>query len=341
MGPISLVGCWYKLLAKILANRLKSVMPLIVSPFQGAFVAKRQILDGVLIANELIDSRKRSKVDGFLLKIDLEKAYDHVDWNFVDYMLLKFGFGETWLRWMHECISTTSFSVLVNGSPSKLFKISRGIRQGDPLSPFLFTIVVEALSSLLVKAREMGVISGFVASRNGEVITHLQFADDTILFSSTKREEIMALKRILRCFQLVSGLKVNIFKSLLVGVGCSEETTQSLAAMLHCKWGRLPLLYLGLPIGVKSRSKSLWDPVIHKFEKKLSSWKRQYLSLGGRITLIKDCLSNIPVYYMSLFKMPKAVVERLDRICRNFLWEDKSNKKNMHLMKWSEVIKPK
>ena len=85
----------------------------------------------------------------------------------------------------------------------------------------------------------------------------------------------------------------------------------------------------------------MWDPVIHKFEKKLSSWKRQYLSLGERITLIKACLSNIPVYYMSLFKMPKVVVERLDLICRNFLWEGKSNKKKLHLMKWSEVIKPK
>ena len=131
--------------------------------------------------NELIDSRKRSKVDGVLLKIDLEKAYDHVGWNFVNYMFLRFGFGETWRRWMQECISTTSFSVLVNGSPSKLFKGFRGIQQGDPLSPFLFTMVVEALSSLLVKAREMGVISGFEASRNGEVITHLQFEDDTIL----------------------------------------------------------------------------------------------------------------------------------------------------------------
>lgn len=180
--PISLVGCWYKLLTKILANHLKSVLPLIISPFQEAFVAKRQILKGVLIANELIDSRKRSKVDGVLLKIDLEKAYNHVDWNFVYYMLIIFGFGETWRRWMHECISTTSFSVLVNGSPSKLFKGSRGIRQGDPLSPFLFMIVVEALSSLLVKVREMGVVSGFEASRNEEVITYLQFAVDTILF---------------------------------------------------------------------------------------------------------------------------------------------------------------
>ena len=123
--PISLVSCLYKLLVKILANRLKTVLPLIISPTQGAFVAKRQILDGVLVANELIDSRKRSKVEGVIFKIDLEKAYDHVGGNFIDYMLLRFGFGETWQGWMRECISTSSFSVLVNGSPSKLDKASR------------------------------------------------------------------------------------------------------------------------------------------------------------------------------------------------------------------------
>lgn len=112
-------------------------------------------------------------------------------------MLLRFGFRETWRRWIREYITTTSFFVLVNGFPSKLFNAFRGIRQGDPLSPFLFTIVVEALSILLVKARDMGVISGFEVSRNGEAISHLQLADDTILFSSTKIEEILSMKRIL------------------------------------------------------------------------------------------------------------------------------------------------
>lgn len=234
-------------------------------------------------------------------------------------MLLRFGFGETWRGWICKCISTTSFSVLVNGSPSKLFKASRGIRQGDPLSPFLFTIVMEALGSLLLKARELGVINGFEVTRNREAMTHLQYADDTLFFSSSNREEILALQRILRCFQLVSGLKINFSKSMLVGVRCSEDIVHALAEMVHCKVGRLPISYLGLPIGMKPRSKALWDPLIGKIEKMLSSWKKQYLSLGGRITLIKACLSNILVYYMSLFKMPKAMVKKLDHIRRNFL----------------------
>lgn len=167
----------------------------------------------------------------------------------------------------------------------------------------------------------MGVINGFEVTQNGEAITHLQYADDALLFNSSNREEILALKRIFRCFQLVSGLKINISKSMLVGVGCSEDIIHALADLVHCKVGRLPISNLGLPIGTKPRSKALWDPLIGKIEKRLSSWKNQHLSLGGRIALIKACLSNIPVYYMSLFKMPTAMVRKVDCIRMNFLWE--------------------
>lgn len=110
------------------------------------------------------------------------------------------------------------------------------------------------------------------------------------------------------------GLKVNIYKSLLVGIGYSEETTRVLANIIRCKSKRLSIIYLGLPIGVNSRSKSLWDPVVENFERKLSSWKRQHLSLDRRITMIKACLSNLTVYYMSLLRMLKAMIKRLDRI---------------------------
>lgn len=129
--PISLVSGSYKLLSKILANRLKVVLSHIMGPSQGAFVGNRQILNGVLIANELIDSRKKSHKEGVMFKIDMEEAYDHVEGDFVDYMLCKFGFGNLWRGWIRECISSTSFSVLVNGFPTLLFKASRGLRQGD------------------------------------------------------------------------------------------------------------------------------------------------------------------------------------------------------------------
>lgn len=154
-----------------------------------------------------------------------------------------------------------------------------------------------------------------------EAITHLSFEDDTILLSSTRWEEIEVFERILRCFAFVSGLKINLSKSLLVGVRCSVEVTTPLANLLHCKVGKLPMTCLAVRIGAKSRSKAVWRPVVDNFEQKLSSWTRNYPSSGGRITLIKAFLSNLPVYFMSLLLMLVAVGGKLDHLRRDFLWE--------------------
>lgn len=169
-----------------------------------------------------------------------------------------------------------------------LWELNQGKTRNEyPDVLFLFTIVVKALSSLLRKVKDCGLMDRFNVGQDGMAITNLQFAVDTIIFSSSKWEEVAVLKRILRCFELSRGLKINLAKSMLVGVGCSEEVVQPLVRNLACNVGKLPCIYLGLPLGGNSRSKSFWDPVVEKFERRLSSWKRNYLSIGGRITLIK------------------------------------------------------
>jgi hypothetical protein len=133
--PISLVGGVYKIISKVLATRMKTILGNIISNSQNAFISGRQILDSVLIANECLDGQLRSRAPGVICKLDLEKAYDHVNWEFLLYLLQRCGFGERWRDWIEWCISTVRFSILVNGTPEGFFHSSRGIRQGDPLSP--------------------------------------------------------------------------------------------------------------------------------------------------------------------------------------------------------------
>ena len=149
LRPINLVGGLYKILKKVLANRIKRVMNKVISKTQNAFVEGRQILDAVLIANEILDSTLRRKKCGLVCKLDIDKAYDSISWEFLYQVMGRMGFNSRWMSWIKWCISTTSFSVLINGSPAGFFQSSRGLRQDDPLSPYLFVIGMEALSCLI------------------------------------------------------------------------------------------------------------------------------------------------------------------------------------------------
>ena len=150
--PISLVGAMYKIISKVLANWLRTILPKLISSSQNAFVQRRQIIDSVLIANEILDSRSKQGTPGVLCKLDIAKAYNHVNWEFLIYLLKRCGFSMKWCDWIWYCISPVRFSILVNGCPECFFESSRGIRQGDPLSPLLFVLVMKSLSKLMERA---------------------------------------------------------------------------------------------------------------------------------------------------------------------------------------------
>nr|GEU49601.1 RNA-directed DNA polymerase, eukaryota [Tanacetum cinerariifolium] len=143
--PISLIGSMYKIIAKILANRLVGVLDDIVNETQSAFIANRQILDGPFILNEVLQWCKMKKKQALIFKVDFEKAYDSVRWDFLDEVLRKFGFRDKWCKWIKCCLTSSRGSIIVNGSPTEEFQFGRGLKQGDPLSPLLFILIMESL----------------------------------------------------------------------------------------------------------------------------------------------------------------------------------------------------
>ena len=248
------------------------VLDQLISENQNSFVGGRQILDSVLIANECVDSRGKSRVLGVICKLDIEKAYDHVNWEALLNLLNRMGFGVKWCKWIRTCISTIQFSVLINGSLADIFGSLRGLRQGDPLSPLLFLIMMEVFSRMLRRVEGAGLIRGFkVEGRRGggECVTHLLFADDTILFCDADVEQILHIRLLLLSFQAVIGLKVNVYKSEMVPRGEIVDV-HALAEILGCRVGELPMSYLGMPLGAFHNSPSIWNPILEKFERKLA-----------------------------------------------------------------------
>ncbi|GJV44440.1 putative RNA-directed DNA polymerase [Tanacetum coccineum] len=323
-GPDGLIGCVYKVISKILANRLAKVIATVIGPNQSNLIEGRQILDGCLIANEIIIMASIEKLKLLLFKVYFEKAFDSVNWNFLLDNMRQMGFDSKWRNWIASCLSSASISILINGSPTKEFKLEKGLRQSDPLSPFLFLIVAKALQVSILEACNKGFYKGLFLADNNTNISLLQYADDTLFFGDRSNLNAKHLIHILKCFELSLGLKVNISKSRLVGIGVSSSDAESLVADLGCSHEILPFIYLGLPVGKRIGYYDGWNMVINHFRDQLSSWKANSLSIGGRLTLVKSMLGILPIYYLSLFKAPVSIINTLESIRSRFFGVSKN-----------------
>ncbi|KAL6225204.1 hypothetical protein ACLB2K_004055 [Fragaria x ananassa] len=283
--PISLCNFSYKILSKVLANRLKSFLPDIVSPHQGAFVPGRQIQDNILVAHEAfhyLKLRKTGDRHELALKLDMSKAYDRVEWDFLEMVLIKMGFGHGWVSLLMTCVHSVSFAVTLNGKTGDYFSPSRGLRQGDPISPYLFLFISEVFSSLIQKACEVGSLYRIKLSENGQTLSHLFFANDSIFFLKATKENCEEIMRLIGIYCEASGQLVNLEKSSLYSTPCtSSDIVTQFCEILGVPNNVNPGHYLGLPtIWGRSKKASL-SFVKARLMDKIQSWKLGTLSMAG------------------------------------------------------------
>uniref|UniRef100_A0A2N9G161 Reverse transcriptase domain-containing protein n=1 Tax=Fagus sylvatica TaxID=28930 RepID=A0A2N9G161_FAGSY len=343
--PISLCNVVYKLISKVLANRLKKVLPQVVSETQSAFVPGRMITDNVLIAFETLHhmhNQRSGKVGTMALKLDMSKAYDRVEWGFLKQVMIRMGFCDNWISLIMECISTVSYSLLINGEPTGHIIPTRGIRQGDPISPYLFLLCAEGLNGLLQKATSQGDIHGVSLCRQGPKITNLFFADDSLLFCRATISECQKIQDILRLYEQASGQQLNRAKTTLFFSRNTPATMQTeLKDILGVPSIKQYEQYLGLPSLIGKEKIRCFSQIKERVWSKIKGWKEKLLSQAGREILIKAVVQAIPTYTMNCFKLPVKLCQDIEGLIRRFWWGQKSEQRKIHWLKWDKLCQPK
>ena len=338
--PISLINFISKLFMKILASRLRCRMNDLVQPCQSAFIKGRTIHDNFKYVHCLAKMFKQSKTPAVMLKLDIEKAFDSVSWEFLLQVLEAKGFGTKFRDWISVMLSTATSKVLVNGALTDSIYHQQGLRQGDPMSPLLFVIVMDCLAALINAAVEAEVLKPTGSSRM-PFRTSL-YADDAVIFINPDPSEIASIKQLLQLFGNATGLHTNFEKSSFTPI-CCEGLNLSLimgASMGACK--KFPCKYLGMPLS-DSRLKMVdYEEYIDKILSKVRCWKLGLMGLDGRLMLVKQVLSAMVVFQMIALAQPIWLHKLIDKIRRGFLWECKGVAVGGKcLVSWKLVCRPK
>nr|KAJ0189677.1 hypothetical protein LSAT_V11C800388260 [Lactuca sativa] len=303
--PISCCNVIYKCISKVIVNRIREHLGCLVSDNQSAFIPGRSILDNVLLSQELV---KGYHIDrGFsrcAMKVDIQKAYDTVSWKFLHDILKEFGFHESMITWIMNCVTTSSFMININGSFHGFFQGKRGLRQGCPLSPYLFTLVME-------------------------------------VFCHGNSGSIKVVKKAMDEFANSAGLVPNLAKSHIFFGNVKEPFKRKILRILPFVEGKLPMKYLGIPLISTKLFNRDCKGLIDKVKKRVNDWKNKSLSYAGRLQLINVVLASLPVYWASVVLLPKGIIKEVEKIMRNFLWNSGQNCKGVAKVSWNKICKPK
>ncbi|XP_059285202.1 uncharacterized protein LOC132038567 [Lycium ferocissimum] len=307
--PISLSNFTNKIISRVLHERLVKLLPGLIYENQSAFVKGRSIMENVLLTQEIVrDISKITKIANVVVKLDMTKAYDRVSWLFLTKVLRKFGFSEVLIDMVFSLLSNIWYSVLLNGQAHGFFKSSKGVKQGDPLSPTLFILVAEALSRGLNALYKNPRFVEYGMPKGSPRINHLSYADDTILFVSADQYSVKLMMRVLNRYEKVSGQLVNLNKSAFyVHEKVQSGLVSRLKQITGIRQGLFPFTYLGCPIFYSRNKISHYDTVVKKIAKRVNAWQGRLLSYRGRATLISHVLQNEGgLGFRSLFEVSNA-----------------------------------
>jgi hypothetical protein len=338
--PISLQHSIPKLIAKGLSNRLQPKMKELVDEMQSGFIKDRSITENFATAIEMIQCSNRLKRPIIVLKLDFQKAFDSVHWEAITATLRARNFPDRWIWWIRHLLETSMAQILVNGQVGKKFKIEKGVRQGDPLSPYLYILVADVLQQMVRKAYGNGLL--LHPLENGAPLPVLQYADDTLLILHGTLEQATMVKTLLDAFARFSGLKINFQKSTFVPLHMAQQDTEAIVDILGCTISSLPCTYLGLPLSMCKISRANLHPVIQRIDRRLPGWIPRMLGVGGRVQMINSVLNAIPNFFMACILWDKTTIEAINKITRAFLWK---NEKEVHgghcLIAWEVVMMTK
>lgn len=340
--PIACGNVVYKCISKVITNRIKEGLTSLIDSNQSAFIPGRQISDNILLAQEFMKgySWKRT-VSKCAFKVDIQKAYDTVNWDFLKTVLIRFGFHSSMVHWIMVCLTSASFSICVNGELHGFFKSKRGLRQGDPMSPYLFTIVMEVFNLMVKRQIRRDDRFRYHWGCKKLMLTHLCFADDLLLLCHGDEISACILRRALDEFTMCSGLYPSLPKSAAFFGSVSDVVKDRILMAMPFSIGQLPMKYLGIPLTGKRISNADCRVLIDKVKSRIQNWRNKTLSFAGRLQLVSSVLSSLHVYWASMFLLPVHVCDSIDKILKKFLWSSGDDGSGIASVAWKDVCKPK
>ncbi|XP_060967984.1 uncharacterized protein LOC133035777 [Cannabis sativa] len=341
----AVLDCLNKVISKVLANRLKRVLDSVISPFQSAFVSGRVIYDNIILANELvhnITNRKVGKRGWAALKLDMVKAFDRVEWEFLRNVMFHLNFPVHFVSLIFKCLSSAAISFSVNGVISEPIKPIKGLRQGDPLSPYLFILCSEGLSAILSNYQRRGLLRGLAIARNAPSISHLLFADDSILFCSADPTSCAALNQALTLYSKASGQMINFGKSsILFSPNTHSGIKDLFFSTFHLEDRPFITKYLGLPQCLSRSKYPAFSFLKDRISNIIHSWHHKWFPRAGKETLIKAVLQAIPTYAMSCFRLPTKLCKEIESLISKFWWGSSGDNSKLHWKSWGTVCQSK